>query len=131
VTLAGGVLAAILDHARQSAPHECCGLLIGDATRITSAVRARNIADEPTRRYRVDPHDHIAAIRLARHRNELVVGAYHSHPRSHAVPSATDAAEAFPDFVFLIVGLASDPPDVRAWTWAEGNFALVALVRDP
>jgi len=35
-----------------------------------------------------------------------VVGAYHSHPRGGPEPSPTDTAQAFRDFVFLIVGLA-------------------------
>ena len=35
-----------------------------------------------------------------------MVGAYHSHPRGGPEPSLTDTAQAFSDFVFLIVGLA-------------------------
>jgi proteasome lid subunit RPN8/RPN11 len=60
-----------------------------------------------------------------------VIGAYHSHPRSAAAPSATDAAQGFGDFVFVIVGLAAEPPELTAWVWAGGNFAAVPLVRHP
>jgi proteasome lid subunit RPN8/RPN11 len=58
-----------------------------------------------------------------------VVGAYHSHPRSHATPSATDAADAFAGFLYVIVGLTSIPPELTAWIWADGNFTPVPLVR--
>ena len=131
MTLPDGVAAAIVEHARDTAPYECCGLLIGADERITAAVRACNLADDPARRYLIDPHDHLAAIRLARDRGQQVVGAYHSHAQSRAVPSATDTAEAFPGFLFLIVGLGPDPPELAAWTLVDGNFVAVPLVRVP
>ena len=126
-----GVALAIIEHAREEAPRECCGLLIGHEHQITAAIRARNVAEDTVRRYIVDPFDHFAALRFARARGEQVVGAYHSHPRSPAVPSATDAAEGFTQFLFVIVGLAADPPEFTGWVWAEGNFAPVSLVRVP
>ena len=47
MTIAAGVAAAILTHARESGPRECCGLLLGDSWHIASAVRAKNLADDP------------------------------------------------------------------------------------
>jgi [CysO sulfur-carrier protein]-S-L-cysteine hydrolase len=46
-----------------------------------------------------------------------ILGAYHSHPRSAAVPSATDVAEAYYDreFVYVIVSLEREPPVLRAY----------------
>jgi desampylase len=129
VTLSPAAEVAILDHARRQAPDECCGLLIGREDTIVDAVPAANVADEPRRRYRIDPAEHFRVIRAARGRALDVVGAYHSHPRSTAVPSDTDRAEAFSDFVFLIVGLDADPPELTAWSWRGGNFAAVPLVR--
>ena len=131
MTLPDGVAAAIIEHAREAAPQECCGLLIGTAAGVTTAVRARNTADEPTRRYRIDPRDHFAAVRLARNRGQDIVGAYHSHPRSGAVPSVTDASEAFSHFCYLIIGLGPESPELRAWTWVDGNFTVMPLVRVP
>jgi proteasome lid subunit RPN8/RPN11 len=129
VTILGAVEAAIVAHARRTTPDECCGLLLGRGDTISDARPARNIADDVRRRYVIDPADYFAAIREARQRSIDVVGAYHSHPRSAPVPSPTDAAEGFGDFVFVIVGLAAEPPEVRAWTWAEGNFTAIPLVR--
>jgi proteasome lid subunit RPN8/RPN11 len=129
VTLTGRVATAVIEHARAEAPRECCGLLIGDDTIVTDVLGAANIADEPIRRYLIDPRDHLKAIRSARTRGLHVVGAYHSHPRSRAIPSATDAAEGFSHFLYVIVGLAVEPPELTAWTWRDGNFVAVPLVR--
>jgi proteasome lid subunit RPN8/RPN11 len=127
--IARSVEAAMLAHARADAPRECCGLLLGTADEIVDAIVTRNLAPNPATRYLIDPRDHLRAIRDARTRGLQVIGAYHSHPRSDASPSATDAAEGFTDFLFVIVGLAADPPQVTGWSWADGNFAPVPLVR--
>lgn len=129
MTLPREVEAAILAHARREAPGECCGLLLGDSTSIVDAAPARNVSDDPTRRYLIDPADHFHALRDARQRSLELVGAYHSHPRSRAVPSETDRAAGFSHFVFLIVGLAADPPELTAWHWVDGNFIPWPLVR--
>ena len=129
MTILAPVETAIVSHARATAPAECCGLLLGTGDTITDARPARNVADDTFRQYLIDPADHLAAIRDARSRSVEVVGAYHSHPRSAPVPSPTDAAAAFGEFVFVIVGLDTDPPEIRAWIWAEGNFVPVPLVR--
>jgi proteasome lid subunit RPN8/RPN11 len=54
---------------------------------------------------------------------------YHSHPRSEPVPSQTDINLAFyPDAIYIIVGLKSPDPDVRAFTIRDGKVAEAELV---
>lgn len=122
------VLDAIVAHARETAPAECCGVLVGRDDEIVDAVRTRNAADRPTR-FLIEPRDHFDAIRAARARHLDVVGYYHSHPRSPARPSATDIADAnYPNHLTLIVSLASDPPDVQLY-WFDGrNFLAEPFV---
>ena len=106
-------LDAIVAHARADAPAECCGMLLGTAGSIAEAVRARNIASTSTR-FLIDPQDHIEARRVARRQGIDVIGFYHSHPHSPALPSPTDLAEAtYPEAVHLIVSLAGAAPDPR------------------
>jgi proteasome lid subunit RPN8/RPN11 len=131
LTLTVSVEAAIIAHAVRDAPCECCGLLIGTQHDVTDVWPARNVADDPLRRYVVDPQDHVRALRHARERGVDVIGAYHSHPRTAAEPSPTDASQAFSDFFWIIAGLATDPPGLTAWWWDEGNFVPVTLVRSP
>jgi proteasome lid subunit RPN8/RPN11 len=103
------VLDAVVTHAREAAPGECCGLLLGSVDRIVDAVRARNLSGDPNR-FLIDPEDHILARRAARTRGIDLVGFYHSHPHSDAYPSATDVAEtSYPDCVYLIVSLRPKP----------------------
>src|SRR5262249_32741628 len=113
MTIAGAAIAEIVAHARQAAPAECCGLLLGRGETIVESDRARNIATRPTR-FEIDPQDHIDRRREARTRGLDVVGFYHSHPASAPIPSETDRAQAaYPNHLYLIVGLTSDPPEVR------------------
>ncbi len=120
---------AIVGHARDAAPAECCGLLLGRAEEIVEAVRTRNIAEQQATRFLIDPRDHIDGRRDARRRGLDVVGFYHSHPRSPAEPSDTDRAEAsYADHLYLIVSLASDPPVVSAFALEDGNFRVRPLV---
>lgn len=121
------VIDAILAHASAETPLECCGLVMGSADRLEEAFPARNLLSSRTR-FQIDPRDHFAAIKFARERGLRIVGAYHSHPASAAVPSPRDVAEAGDaDLVHLIVGLPNR--ELRAYRLRDGNFHPVALVR--
>jgi proteasome lid subunit RPN8/RPN11 len=99
-------------------------MLIGSAGAITSAIRARNLSDDPSR-FLVDPQDHIQARREARAAGLDVVGFYHSHPHSAAEPSPSDLAEAsYPNHLYLIVGLAGEAAELRLYRFTGEAFAL-------
>ena len=95
--------------------------------------REAGTSDDPKRGgsvapFEVDPAGHFDAIRKARASGRAVVGAYHSHPRSPAVPSETDVREANdPEFVHLIVSLAQTEPDVRGYRMREGVVTEISL----
>lgn len=119
----------MLAHAREEAPRESCGLLVGRDNTVVRCVRARNL-DSTATRYLINPEDHFAAIRAARAEGVDVVGAYHSHPASAPVPSATDIAEAHggPDFLYVIV--SPETEDVRGYRIdPDGYEQLTLLVR--
>jgi proteasome lid subunit RPN8/RPN11 len=107
---------SIVGHARREAPSECCGLLVGKGTVIERAVATRNESESPGRRYLIAPGDHFDLMRELRGTGQEIVGAYHSHVHTAAVPSPTDVAEAWPPpFVYLIVSLKNPAqPDIRA-----------------
>jgi proteasome lid subunit RPN8/RPN11 len=107
IVLDAAARADMLQHAREEAPNECCGLLIGRRGSVERSVRARNLQPGPAR-YLIDPLDHFEAIRSARSQGQQVVGAYHSHPASPPAPSEWDIAEATGarDFLYVIVSPA-------------------------
>lgn len=117
MTIASSVADAVIAHARECQPRECCGILLGTAGHISEAVRAANLAESPTR-FLIDPKAHIEARRMARTTGLEVVGFYHSHPHSAAVPSTTDLAEAaYPECVHLIVGFVEGTPEIRMFDY--------------
>lgn len=106
---------------------ECCGLLAARGGVIDQAIPARNLKASPVA-YLIDPADHFSALKRVRTEGRDIIGAYHSHPRSPAVPSPTDLAEAhYAEFLYVIVSLAGDPPDVRAYRLAGPRFAESSL----
>jgi proteasome lid subunit RPN8/RPN11 len=121
--------ALIAAHAREAAPAECCGLLLGQGDEIVEAIRARNVATDPATRFLIDPADHFAAMRSARERGLELVGFYHSHPVSPPEPSARDVVEfSYPGHLYAIVSLRSDPVEIRLFRMVEGNFQSVSFV---
>jgi proteasome lid subunit RPN8/RPN11 len=112
----------IVSHARQAAPEECCGLIgRAEGVRPLSVYRLRNLAPDPLTGYEASAEDLFAAQRLMRGKGESLFAIYHSHPRaSYPVPSATDIDLAFyPDAIYLIVGLGSATPTVKAFSISE------------
>lgn len=120
------IVAAAVAHARFCAPAEACGLLAVDGDgRPRMAYCLTNVAASPIA-FTVDPDEHYAALAHAGRRGWTIGGAFHSHPRGSAVPSRRDIAGALdPDWVHLIVGLGSDPPDVRLWRIVAGTATQV------
>jgi|SRR5215469_13572855 len=86
-------------HGEETYPNECCGVLLGqidgDLRAVTSTVRCGNTrTDSAHNRYHIDPKELVRIQRVARNREEDIIGFYHSHPDHPAQWSPTDLAEA-------------------------------------
>jgi proteasome lid subunit RPN8/RPN11 len=113
----------IFAEARAAYPHECCGLLEGDAVRITALHPARNLARAPGR-FEIDPALQFRLLREGR----PIVGCYHSHPDGSPVPSARDIAGAGESgFVWIIA--AGDA--LAAYVWDGARFTPLGLDDPP
>jgi len=115
-------LEAMIAHAREAAPAECCGLVGGfSGTHANSLYRLRNVTAEPEVRYEAAPEDLFTAQRLIRERGEELLAIYHSHPRAvEPSPSETDVRQAFyPSATYLIIGLGGGGPVVKAFNISE------------
>ena len=122
-----GFLTELLAHARAVAPNECCGLLAGVGDVATQRFPLVNALASPTR-FESSPESMFAAVRAMHSHKIEIVGVYHSHPTSRAVPSASDLECRYSDDVAtVIVSLATEPPEVRGWRVVEGRFVEIEL----
>ena len=117
----------IVAHARSEAPNECCGMIGTRDGEAVKVYRATNAAASPLR-YEIEGAEQYR-IQMQIEDSGLDLGAiYHSHTRTEPYPSQTDINLAFyPDALYLIVGLASDEAEVRAFTIREGQVADAQL----
>jgi proteasome lid subunit RPN8/RPN11 len=114
--IAQAMLDQIVEQARAEAPNECCGMIASSNGRAVAVHPAANVAASPLR-YEIDPREQYR-IQTAIEDAGLELGAiYHSHTRSAPYPSQTDINLAFyPEALYVIVGVAGDEPEVRAYS---------------
>ena len=114
-------------HAEAEAPNECCGMIACRDGAAVEVHRAVNAAASPLR-YEIDGAEQYR-IQMAIDDADLDLGAiYHSHTRSAPYPSQTDINLAFyPEAVYVIVGLAGEAPDVRAFRIQGGEVTETEL----
>ena len=113
----------MIEHARSEAPNEACGMIASRDGEAVKLYRATNAAHSPLR-YEIDGAEQYR-IQMAIEDAGLDLGAiYHSHTRTEPYPSQTDINLAFyPEALYVIVGLADQTPDVRAFTIRDGRVA--------
>ncbi|UYY58723.1 M67 family metallopeptidase [Sphingomonas sp. S2-65] len=125
---------SLLDAIRQEsaivAPEEACGLLFGTTAQIDGWTPARNVAEQPERRFEIDPATLFAALRAERTGGAALIGYWHSHPSGDPTPSRTDGAMAQPDGkLWLILG-----SEFRLWQAGKaglhGRFEEVPIEID-
>jgi proteasome lid subunit RPN8/RPN11 len=105
----------IYDHAEESYPHECCGVLVGttdkDSNHTVHAFRkCKNLNKERARdRYDMDPLDFLRAEREFEKGPWGIIGIYHSHPDHPSRASQTDTDRA---------------AEIMAWDW---SYVIVSV----
>jgi len=119
----------IIQHAKDEAPNECCGVLLGKGDAVSEVRRARNVKASPVE-YELDPKEHVDILRGADEGGLDVVGFYHSHTFSQAYPSITDISKMSDwGYFYLIASLAdATAPVVRAF-WFLGHHLADAESR--
>ena len=102
--------AAMVAHARQTYPNECCGAMLGSIDDAGKTVRValplKNAFDgAQATRYEVRPQDLLGADRTARERHMDLIGIYHSHPDCGAYFSGTDLQNSCPWYSFVVLSI--------------------------
>ncbi len=121
----------LLDLARRGVPNEVCGYLAGlrgDSLRVREVYGVQNALLSPTA-FALDGQSMIDAERQIEEDGLELLGVFHSHPTSPAVPSPRDRGDAgsydpFGYLAHLIVSLARDEPEVRAWSYGTDGQSM-------
>jgi [CysO sulfur-carrier protein]-S-L-cysteine hydrolase len=117
----------VIAHAREDAPNECCGMIASSDGEAVAVHRAHNTAASPFR-YEMDGMEQYRIQSEIEDAGHELGAIYHSHTRSAPEPSQTDINLAFyPEALYVIVGLKSQQPDVRAWRIVDGQVSEAAL----
>ncbi len=140
VQLRASALAALADHARETYPAECCGLILRRGAEEVVR-RIRNIQDElhardpvryprPARiAYYMDGKELLGVLNEVDRDGWTVAAFYHSHPEHAAYFSQEDRDRAlfdgepiYPDTAYLVVAVdAAGIREVKAFRWDEGT----------
>jgi len=122
ITIAEKQLAQIRAHGISDYPYECCGLLLGhfgpDGKIVSEIFPISNAREESAKRNRflIKPEELMRGEQYARTHDLEVVGFYHSHPDSPAVPSQYDLEHAWPTYSYIIVSTSADRAnDLFSW----------------
>jgi proteasome lid subunit RPN8/RPN11 len=132
----------IVAHARAGLPNEACGVIAGEDGRPVRVYPMHNAEESPVV-YRFDEHEQLRVFTDIDDRGWSLLGFFHSHPRTEASPSPTDRAlahwtdpvtgehvPAYPGTRYVIVSLAGDEPELRAFRF-EGGDPVEEEIRVP
>jgi proteasome lid subunit RPN8/RPN11 len=116
---------AMIAHALEDAPIECCGMLAARDGVVVDVHRAVNKEASPYR-FSIDPLQTRRLEEAIDASGAQLAGFYHSHTGSDPIPSPTDIrmmGSLFgPPYVHFVVGVADrDNPVVRAWYIENGD----------
>ena len=122
VVLTADLQQKIFRHLEAAYPNEGGGFLLGslgtDSVRIVDIVPVENIFEraEQYHRYAMTPLDWARLEDQADERGLTLVGYFHSHPDSPAIPSIYDRDHALPNFTYIITQVQdAQAVDMRVW----------------
>ena len=135
------ILTSLIRLAREGAPEEVCGLLVGSGCRVSHVLPVQNEYHSPIR-FRMEPREQLMNFLWYEKQNLELLAIYHSHPCGPAEPSPTDIYEfAYPETISMIISLdncgnypgtlpgTGEPADwlIRCFEIQNNGFSLVEI----
>lgn len=126
IYISKAVFDEILDHAKESYPDECCGVIAGKPgpeRTVEKAYRTENTNKVRSRdRYEIDPAALLKLDRKLREEGLDILGFYHSHPDHPDSPSVFDRERGQPGYSYLIVAVNGErETTVKSWSFEEDD----------
>jgi proteasome lid subunit RPN8/RPN11 len=134
----------IYNHAEQTYPEECCGILLGTIEGlkktvieimptvnvwlkpelVEDSVDSDEVLKTRNSRYTIDPQDIFQAQKRSRELNLNIIGFFHSHPDAPAIPSTCDRDRAWEVYSYPIVSVIEGRVnDLQSWVLdSQGIF---------
>ena len=116
------IMEAMVSHALDEIPNECCGILAGKDAEIRKLFRMKNVEQSPFR-YSMDGKEMLEVLTQLDNKGLDLLAIYHSHTHTAAYPSATDIRLAtWPDAIYVLISLMdSNQPILRAFYIIDGE----------
>lgn len=131
ISMPHSLLDEVINHCRGELPREACGLLAGPIGKVVAVIPIPNVASEPRQHFLADADKQAEAFAYIAAMGWDLLGIYHSHPRSRAIPSESDIREAaYPDLIQLVVSLRRNPPDIRAYRLRPDKGTAIGVLLD-
>lgn len=123
---------AMIQHAREEDPNECCGILARKSGAFVKHYRITNAEKSPYR-FSMDSKELLRVYNEIEDNGWELAVIYHSHTHTHAYPSGTDIRLAtWPDASYLIVSLVDKAkPDLRTFHIEDGKVTEESLRLTP
>ena len=110
----------IVEHCVAGRPNEACGMVGLVDGEVVKVFRMTNAAASPLR-YSLEPREQLA-VENTLGREGWDGAPFHSHTRTDAYPSPTDVRLAVGDIPYLIVSLAREPAEIRAFLIKKAHW---------
>lgn len=123
------LLTAMLAHASDCLPEECCGLAMGKDGRITEVDAVENILHSPTE-FRMEAVGQIRAMMHIENSGQELLAIYHSHPNGPETPSQTDLRwDMYPESYSIILAKTNGSWSVKCFkthstAWKEITISI-------
>ena len=119
------IIDKLISQARQDAPNETCGYLLGTSSPegdvVTENYPMENIDHSPEH-FSFAPKDQFAALRYARSKGLKILANWHSHPASPSRPSQEDLRLAVdPTIRYAILSLLDGKPNLNSFRILKGE----------
>lgn len=122
VNLGATLQSEIFDQMEAAYPNEGGGFLLGrvqdGSVTVHDIVQVENsfAEEEQYHRYAMRPQDWVRLEDEADERGLSLIGYYHSHPDSPAIPSEYDREHALPNFIYVITSvMMAKATEMRIW----------------
>ncbi|WP_164779634.1 M67 family metallopeptidase [Paenibacillus kobensis] len=126
LTISHDIYISIAAHCESDLPNEACGLLISSRSSLAVErfIPIPNRHPQPRHSFSFDPMAWTSAIYELDRLGQKVIGYYHSHPSTPAIPSVYDAAglPGSGSALMLILSFASPIPEARAYQLTRGAY---------